>query len=58
MKFGQNPTIRDMAKIVDDRLGRTTGASKGNHALTKWKVKPSGTNPLKGKVGIKATKKF
>lgn len=29
MKFGQNPTIRDMAKVVDDRLGRTTGASKG-----------------------------
>lgn len=29
MKFGQKPTIRDMAKVVDDRLGRTTGVSKG-----------------------------
>jgi hypothetical protein len=43
---------------VEKRLGGTTGASKGNHAPTKWKVKPSGTNPLKKRVGIKATKKF
>ena len=38
MKFGQNPTIRDMAKVVDDRLGRTTGASKGKAPLPKPKI--------------------
>ncbi len=58
MKFGQKQTIRDKMKVVEDRYGKTTGASKGNHAPTKWKVRPSGTNPLKKKVGIKATKKF
>lgn len=58
MKFGQKQTRSEKAKMVEKRLGATTGASKGNHAPTKWKVKPSGTNPLKGKVGIKATKKF
>jgi len=43
---------------VEAKYGKTLGASKGKHAPTKWKVKPSGTNPLKGKVGIKATKKI
>lgn len=58
MKFGQKQTISEKAAFVDRRLGKTTGASKGVHAPTEWKVKPTGTNPLKGKVGIKATKKF
>lgn len=40
MKFGQKPTIRDMAKVVDDRLGHTTGASKGKAPLPKPKIKP------------------
>lgn len=40
IKFGQKPTIRDMAKVVDDRLGRTTGASKGKAPLPKPKIKP------------------
>ena len=38
IKFGQKPTIRDMAKVVDDRLGRTTGASKGKAPLPKPKI--------------------
>ena len=38
-KFGQKPTIRDMAKVVDDRLGRTTGGLKPNGAKASitWK---------------------
>ena len=47
MKFGQNPTIRDMAKVVDDRLGRTTGASKGKAPLPKPKIKARPTGGLK-----------
>ncbi len=50
--------IRSKAAMVEAKYGKTLGASKGNHAATKWKVKPSGTNPLKKRVGIKATKKF
>lgn len=46
----------DYAKVAN-RLGKTTGASKGSPAPSKWKVKPTG-NPLKGKFGIKATKKL
>lgn len=40
---------------VENRLGKTTGASKGSPPPTKWKVKPTGglKNP-----GIKATKKL
>lgn len=40
MKFGTKPTIREMAKVVDDRLGRTTGASKGTAKLPKPTIKP------------------
>ena len=54
MKFGQKPTIRDMAKVVDDRLGRTTGASKGYTHPPKAKIRPRG-NPLKGKIGFTYT---
>lgn len=55
MKFGQSPTIRDMAKVVDARLGRTTGESKGKAPLPKVKIKPTGglKNP-----GVKAVWKF
>ena len=55
MKFGKKPTIRDMAKVVDDRLGRTTGASKGRKPAPKVKIKPKIS---KGKVGATATWKF
>jgi hypothetical protein len=57
MKSKRDEMNANYAK-VEKRLGATTGASKGNHAATKWKVRPSGTNPLKKRVGIKATKKF
>ena len=40
IKFGQKPTIRDMAQVGDDRLGSTTGASKGKAPLPKPKIKP------------------
>ena len=40
IKFGQNPTIRDMDKALEDRLGHTTGASKGKAPLPKPKIKP------------------
>lgn len=43
----------DYAK-VHARLGKTTGASKGSKPPPKPKITPSGTNPLKKKVGIKA----
>lgn len=43
----------DFAK-VQARLGKTTGASKGNTVKPKVKVTASGTNPLKKRVGIKA----
>lgn len=57
IKFGVNPTMRGKAKVVEDRYGKTTGASKGIPAPSNWKVKPTG-NPTKGTVGIKATKKL
>lgn len=57
MKFGGKPTMRDKAKTVEDRYGKTTGASKGSPTPSGWKVKPTG-NPTKGTVGIKATKKL
>lgn len=58
MKFGQKPTISQKAKMVEDRLGATTGASKGNHAPTKGKVSLKGTNPLKEKAAITWKKKI
>lgn len=53
MKFGQNQTRSEKAKTVEKRLGATTGASKGRTVKPKIKVTPSGTNPLKKKVGVK-----
>lgn len=47
----------DFAK-VQNRLGKTTGASKGSKPAPKAKVTAKGTNPLKGKLGIQWTKKF
>ena len=45
-----------MAKVAA-RYGKTLGASKGSKPAPKVKIKPTG-NPLKGKVGVKATWKF
>jgi hypothetical protein len=57
MKFDGKPTVSSRAKAVEDRLGKTTGASKGSKPAPKAKIRPTG-NPLKGKIGIKWTKKF
>ena len=46
----------DYAKVAN-RLGKTTGVSKGSKPAPKAKVKPTG-NPFKDKIGIKITKKF
>lgn len=53
MKFGQKQTVSQKAQMVDSRYGKTTGASKGDTVKGKVKVTPSGTNPLKKKVGVK-----
>jgi hypothetical protein len=53
MKFGQKQTISQKAKMVEDRYGKTTGASKGRTVKPKIKVTPSGTRPTKKQVGIK-----
>ncbi len=59
MKFGQKQTVSQRAAMVDKRLGKTTGASKGKAPVSaKPKITPKGTNPLKKKVGIKAEWRF
>jgi hypothetical protein len=55
MKFGGKHTVQSRAKAVEDRYGKTTGASKGSKPAPKAKVKPT---LGKGKVGVKATWKF
>lgn len=57
MKFGQKSTVSSRMKSVEDRYGKTLGASKGSPAPTKVKITPTG-NPFKGKIGIKIVKKF
>ena len=53
----KSPVADRMAK-VNARYGQTTGVSKGAAPVTaKPKIKPTG-NPLKGKIGAKATWKF
>ena len=47
----------DYAKVAN-RLGKTTGASKGKAPLPKPKVSLKGTNPLKGKAAITLKKTF
>lgn len=51
----KSPVSDRMAK-VENRLGKTTGASKGA-ATAKTTVRPTG-NPLKGNIGVKVTRKF
>lgn len=53
MKFGQKQTVSQKAAMVDKRLGKTTGASKGDTVKGKVKVTPSGTKPLKKQIGVK-----
>ena len=54
IKFGGKPTVKSRMAAAEKRLGKTTGASKGSKPPPKPKITPSGTNPLKKKVGIKA----
>ena len=58
IKFGGKPTMRDKMAAAEKRLGKTTGASKGNTVKPKTKITPSGPHPLKGKVGIKSKTTF
>ena len=58
MKFGQKQTMKDKMSVAESRYGKTLGASKGKAALPKVKITPSGTNPIKGKVGVKIKAKF
>lgn len=53
VKFGGKATVKSRMAAVEKRLGATTGASKGRTVKPKIKVTPSGTNPLKKKVGVK-----
>lgn len=46
----------DYARVAN-RLGKTTGASKGAPAKQKWKVKPKASMSGGGKVGITFTKR-
>ena len=58
MKSKRDEMNANYAK-VEKRLGATTGASKGKAPVSaKPKVKASGTNPFKKRVGVKATWKF
>lgn len=54
MKFGGKQTMVDKMKAVEDRYGKTLGASKGYTPPPKAKIKPKG-NPLKGKIGFTYT---
>lgn len=59
MKFGQKQTIRQKGDMVEKKYGKTLGDSKGKAPVSgKPTIKPSGTNPLKRRIGVKATWKF
>ena len=50
-------TVREKTKMVQDRYGKTTkGTAEKPRPTTK--VKPRGTNPLKGRYGVEITRKF
>lgn len=57
MRFGERQTRSEKAKMVEKRLGATTGASKGKAPMPKPKIKARPTGGLK-KPGIKATWRF
>ncbi len=42
----------DYARVAA-RIGKTTGVSQGRTVKPEVKVTPKGTNPLKGKVGVR-----
>lgn len=55
MNFGKQMNMQAKAKMIEDRLGMTAGASKGSRPAPPAKVKPI---LGKDKVGVKVTKKF
>ncbi len=54
--MAKSPVSERMA-MAEKRLGKNYGAGNGSKRAPKAKIKPTG-NPLKGKVGVKWTKKF
>ena len=55
MKFGGKPTVKSRYKAADDRLGKTTGASKGYKPPPEPKVK---VYPKRGGAAAKVTFKW
>lgn len=59
MKFGQKTTISEKAAMVENRLGKTTGAAKDTKPAPKAKITVRPTGGLKPSgVKIKFTKQF
>ena len=58
MKFGGKQAMEDKMNVAKSRVGKNPGVSKGKAKLPPPKVTPSGTNPIKGKVGIKVKVKL
>lgn len=56
MKFGQKQTMRD--KVAVASRNKNQAGSKDIAPVAKPKIKLSGTNPFKKKIGIKAEWKF
>lgn len=56
MKFGQKQTMRD--KVAVASRNKNPAGSKDIKPVAKPKITPSGTNPLKKKVGIKVKWSF
>lgn len=55
MNFGKKMDMQAKARMIEDRLGMTTGASKGSKPAPAPKVKPI---LGKDKIGVKVTRKF
>ncbi len=52
IKFGGKLTMRDKAATVQNRLGKTTGASKGSKPAPKGKIAPKASTKNGGTVGL------
>lgn len=50
-------SVSERMAMAEKRLGKDYGKGSGKKIAPKVKIKPTG-NPLKGKVGVKATVKF
>lgn len=58
MKFGQKPTVNEMAAIAESRRNGRPVKTKDIAPIEGPKIKASGTNPFKKKIGVKAVRKF